>query len=65
MTPEISEKMIALADRLNLPADHELRVRAREFTEACAAKDVNARRLLGAWARARKAWCAVTGEPLV
>lgn len=65
----LSERMIELADSGHAKAD-ELRARAAEFDEATRAAysedpPVDAVKLLvKAWARARRVWCACTGEPL-
>ena len=58
------DRMIARADADVLPADHELRVRAQLLRDAVNNED-DAMKLLGAWARARRVWCAYTGEALV
>jgi hypothetical protein len=68
--PELSKKMLERADRDNLPADHELRVKARAFVDARAGyfgspQTVTVAQFMGAWARARKCWCAYTGEALL
>lgn len=67
---DLSERMIAKANAENLPADHPLRVLAAKFNEAAEGfygtpqtKDV--KQFLGAYARARRAWCDATGEALV
>jgi len=57
----LTAKMIALADRDKLPADHLMRIRAEELERV----SLDARLLLGAWARARRVYCDYTGEPLV
>lgn len=63
---ELSKKMLAIADRDNLPVDHEMRLRAKEFDESVNYYgDGAAKKLLGAWVRARKAYCRYTGEPLL
>jgi hypothetical protein len=61
---DLGQKMIARADKDGLPRDHPLRVTADGFN-AANADGVDARKLLGAWARARRAWCDYTGEPLI
>jgi hypothetical protein len=67
---DLAQKMFALCERDNLPPDHALRVRAEEFDEAtkgyvAVPQTVPVAKFMGAWARARRAWCAYTGEPLV
>jgi hypothetical protein len=68
--PTLAEKMRALAG-----GDHP---RGPELIEKANALDVasahfgekghtadDAKRLLGCWARARRLWCDITGEPLI
>jgi|WetSurMetagenome_2_1015567.scaffolds.fasta_scaffold72825_2 hypothetical protein len=67
---ELAEKMLARADKDNLPEDHELRVKGKAFAEACkgylgSPQTINVAQFMGAWARARKCWCAYTGESLL
>lgn len=67
---DLGAKMAALADVDGLAADHELRTRADEFESAAAGfsadkQTVSAKGLLGAWARATRAWSEYTGEPLI
>ena len=59
-------KMRALADSGH-PRASELRAKADEFEATMAVSDEkwDARKMLGAWARARRLWCDCTGEPLV
>jgi hypothetical protein len=57
----LAAKMIAIADRDGLPADHLMRIRAEELERV----NLDARSLLGAWARARHVYCDYTGEPLI
>jgi hypothetical protein len=69
-TTTLSDAMIAKADELNLPHHHNLRVLARQFNEAAKGfyeehPTYTPKQLLGAWARARRAWCDFTGEPLI
>lgn len=54
-THELPDNWMELADKFD------------EATEGFCAepKTVNVRQFMGHFARARKAWCAVTGEPLV
>lgn len=70
MQTDLGIKMVARADKDNLPADHVIRTTAQEFEEkaigfwaepqTCAAKS-----FLGAWARARKAWREYSGESIL
>jgi hypothetical protein len=60
---ELGNRMIEVAERDRLPVDHPLRLLAKEFNEAVESGD--SRRLLGSWAKARRAWCDYTGEPLI
>lgn len=66
----LAKDMVARADADGLPADHDLRLKAQAFDEACAGfyatpqtRDV--KNFVGHWARARRAWCDYTGEPLL
>lgn len=68
----LGQAMIARADADadGLPADHPLRVMAEALERAAAGRaseppTVQAPDFLGAWARARRAWCDYTGEPLI
>lgn len=69
MTP-LSDKMRDLANRNPVRAA-DLRRAADELDSAVAtaySKDgtkADVRRMLGCWARARRLWCDMTGEPLV
>ena len=67
---ELSKKMRERADADALPFMHPLRTRADEFDAATSGyhadpptKDV--KQFMGAWARARRAWCDYTGEELI
>lgn len=62
MSGDLADKMLALAK--DHPRGEELRTKAEALIAACA-PEVPAPKLLGAWARARKLWCEVTGGPLV
>lgn len=67
---DLAHRMTARADADRLPADHELRTLARTLEETVhgfySEPQTHALpQTLGAWARARKAWCAYTGEALV
>lgn len=71
--PDLDKRMVLRADRDELPSDHVLRVRARELNEAITKlldgepdpDMAKAKRALGCWARARRAWSEHTGEPLL
>lgn len=70
MKADLAEKMLARADADRLPPDHRLRVRAVEFDRAAKGyfadpQTVPVKPFFGAWARARRAWCDYTGEPLI
>lgn len=45
------------------PCAEELRQRADDMDNAIATHDM--RKMIGAWARARRLWCECTGEPLI
>lgn len=67
---DLTMKMVARADAGDLPADAPLRVLAAEFDAA--AKEYfsdpqicTVQKFMGCWARARRAWCDVSGEDLV
>lgn len=63
---ELGDRMRALADTGHPRAD-ELRAKAQEFdAKAAHAGDRESiKSMLGAWARARRLWSEITGEPLV
>jgi hypothetical protein len=64
---DLSRKMHALADTGHARAD-DLRTLGKAFDQATAAQDGTrdgAKRMLGAWARARRLWSDTTGEPLI
>lgn len=64
---DLSRRMHALADSGHARAA-ELRERADAFDQATAAQDgtrAGAKRMLGAWARARRLWSDTTGESLI
>jgi hypothetical protein len=66
MTTELADKMRSKADADSLPPDHALRSLADEFDKIAEGyPNVDARKLLGAWARARRAWCQYTGEKIM
>jgi len=60
---DLSKRMIDIADRDNLPADHKMRVVADAFDLAILFAEP--KKLLGAWARARRVYCEYTGETLI
>ncbi len=67
---DLPSRMRAKADADALPANHELRVLADALDAAVVGfygtpQTVPVSRFVGDWARARKAWCTYTGEPLV
>lgn len=53
--------MLARAAEDRLPEDHPVVVAAKAFAVAAEKQD-DAKKLLGSWARARKAWQQYTGE---
>ena len=60
------DEMFEIADRNKLSDDHQMRIRATELKEVVEGKEMpTPKRLLGAWARARRAYCDYTGMPLV
>jgi hypothetical protein len=60
------DEMFEIADRDKLPGDHPMRIKAAELKEAVGGKEMpTPKHLLGAWARARRAYCDYTGTPLV
>jgi hypothetical protein len=60
----LPERMRALADSGH-PRAAELREKAAEMEAVDFNEKDAARRILAAWARARRLWCACTGEPLI
>lgn len=67
---DLAEKMVARADADGLPPEHELRIKAAAFDTATAGfygaeQTVSVAQFMGCWARARKTWCAYSGEPLI
>lgn len=60
---DLSLKMRALADTGHERA-LELRAKADDFDAAASADPWDPKKMLGAWARARRLWCDCTGEPL-
>ena len=66
---DLSIKIRARADADGLSADHELRAKADAFDAATTGyysepQTVAVAQFMGAWARARRAWCGYSGEPL-
>ncbi|GKS96996.1 hypothetical protein [Acidovorax sp. SUPP2825] len=67
---DLPVRMRERADAEQLPADHDLRQRADALDLAvvghfASPPTVSVAQLVGAWARARTAWCAHTGEALL
>lgn len=58
------ERMLRQARIDELPDNHPVVVTAQAFAEACATQD-DAKKLIGTWARARKAWQQYTGEDFI
>lgn len=56
-------KMHTLADKGH-PRAAELREKADALVSAIE-QSASAKKILGAWARARRLWCDCTGEPLI
>jgi hypothetical protein len=66
----LSDRMRARADADQLPAAHDLRTMAQAFDDArkgymADPPTVQVGQFVGAWTRARRAWCEYTGEALV
>lgn len=64
---KLGDRMRALADSGH-PLAEELRQKAAAFDASASANAGDTwdpKRMLGAWARARRLWCDCTGEPLV
>lgn len=65
-TRTLPEKMVRRADRDNLPESHPLRIQAAALEALFQRQEFpEPRQILGAWARARRAWCNYTGEALL
>lgn len=69
-TTDLSKNMTERANADRLPADHPLRRLAVEFDLAsdgyfATEQTVSVQKFLGAWARARRAWCDYTRDKLV
>ena len=60
---DLSRKMRSIADRDGLPTDHDMYTTAQQFDDAVLSGI--ARKILGAWARARKVYCDYTGDNLI
>jgi hypothetical protein len=66
--PTLRQKMVAYADAHELPAKDPMRRLAQELGAAVDSVDgseAQLKKFLGAWARARRHWCEVTGEELI
>lgn len=66
--PTLRQKMVAYADAHELPAKDPMRRLARDLQRAADNADsgeAQLKKFLGAWYRARRHWCDVTGEYLV
>lgn len=66
----LSRKLRALATRYDAPYSERLLQLAQDFDEKSAEyaqhhSATTAKRLFGSWARARRAYCDITGERLV
>lgn len=59
----LAKKMRELACNGHTRADELLKL-AQELDDACA-DDFNAKRTVGAWARARRCWSECSGESLI
>lgn len=63
---DLHYRMVERANRDNLPESHPLRVRAAELLEIFQGPGLPPTpKIVGAWARARRAWCEYAGEPLL
>lgn len=70
MDTDLAKKMIDRANKDVLPVDHPMRIQAHDFEVACegylsSPQTVSVGVFFNCWARARKTWCAYTGEPLI
>ena len=70
MNTDLAVNMVELADKHNLPDDHELRIKANEFAASfdgfvAKPQTCSVQKFMGAWARARRAWCDYTGDVLI
>jgi hypothetical protein len=60
------DEMFGIADRDKLPGDPPVRIKAMELKETIDGKETpTPQRFLGAWARAKRAYCDYTGTFLV
>ena len=60
------DEMIQIATRDKLASDHPMRIKAMELKKLVEGNGMpEAKPLLGAWARARRAYCEYTKTPLV
>lgn len=67
---DLSDRMLARANKDKLPADHPLRMLAAQFNVAADGfygdpQTVTIKQFMGYWARARRAWSDYSGEPLI
>ncbi len=67
---DLAYAMRSRADAEQLPQDHDLRLAAEDFDRATAGffaekQQATIGTFMGAWSRARLAWCRHTGEPLI
>ena len=67
---DLATKMRERADKDGLPEGHPLRELAAAFDEACKGyysepQTYDVRKFMGAWSRARRAWCECSGDPLI
>lgn len=70
MSTELSDKLRSIAVTRALPEDHPARKAATEFDTAtegyfATPQTVQVKTFLGTWARARRAYCDLTGENLI
>ncbi|GAB3021423.1 hypothetical protein [Bowmanella dokdonensis] len=60
----LAKKMLQRANQDRLAEDHPLRIHANALAKLDP-DTATAKQVLGHWARAKKAWCEYTGEPLI
>lgn len=70
MKTDLSKRIEEKADQDNLPADHPLRLAARDFVEVSAGyfadpQTCSIKKFMGTWARTRRLWCEYSGESLI
>ncbi|MBF4302218.1 hypothetical protein EAY56_26365 [Vibrio anguillarum] len=70
MDTDLADKMMQVAKRDRLPDDHDLVVKEKEFEQATIGyvsepQTCSVRKLLGCWARAKKAYSQYTGTPIL